>query len=389
MNTSVATPSASASNTHDTARTSSPGAALDMRDSATRRRTTAADDIRWRAIVERSTTSTDPFFYGVRTTMVYCRANCASRRPLRRNVEIFESSASARDAGYRACRRCRPDDDERPEWITLVCRTIEASLACPTLAELSDLVGFSPSHVQRTFRRTMGVSPYQYGAAVRAARLRTELTRGTPVTQAIFDAGFSSSGTAYVQSRAVLGMTPKRFHDGGRGEQISYTVMTSPYGEVLVAATTKGIVAVRIGDEVELVRQLRSEFANANLVRDDAVVTPTALEVLDRIVHHRAMDDLPLDIAATAFQAKVWAALRAIPSGSTRSYSEIAQQIGEPRSARAVAGACAQNPVALVIPCHRVVHADGSLSGYRWGVTVKARLIDDERRERAGGFGPA
>ena len=334
-----------------------------------------ADDVRWRAVVERSNEASTTFFYGVRTTMVYCRATCPSRRPLRRNVEFFDSGESAAAAGYRPCRRCRPDIvSERPPWVTLVCRTIEESLECPTLAELSALVGLSPSYLQRTFRRTMGVSPHQYGAAVRARRLRSELVQGTPVTQAIFDAGFTSSAAAYGQSRATLGMTPKRFRNGGRGERISFTVVTSPIGDVLVAATTNGLVAVRIGVGDELVRQLRAEFDEATLLRDDDVVTPQAHEVLDRMVHHRDMDDLPLDIAATAFQAKVWNALRAIPVGSTSSYSEIAAQIGAPKAARAVAGACAQNPV---------VHADGSLSGYRWGVSVKAQLLDDERRRSA------
>jgi len=225
----------------------------------------------------------------------------------------------------------------------------------------------------------MGVSPHQYGATVRARRLRDELAGGTPVTQAIYDSGFTSSSAAYGQSLATLGMTPKRYRDSGRGASISFTVVASQLGDVLVAATTNGLVAVRIGVGDDLERQLRTEFAHATIVRDDEVITPQAREVLDRIVHHRETLDLPLDIAATAFQAKVWNALRAIPIGETRSYSEIAAQIGAAKSARAVASACAQNPVAIVIPCHRVVHADGTMSGYRWGVSVKAQLLDEER----------
>jgi AraC family transcriptional regulator of adaptative response/methylated-DNA-[protein]-cysteine methyltransferase len=348
--------------------------------SSTKHVGTQRDGIRWQAVLDRSSGSTAKFFYGVRTTKVYCRPTCPSRQPLRRNVEFFESGEAAVAAGYRPCRRCRPDSEEGAPWVTLVCRTIEESQVCPTLAELAELIGLSPSHLQRTFRRTMGVSPHQYGAAVRTRRLRTELASGTSVTQAIYDSGFTSSGAAYGQSQAALGMTPKRFRERGRGERISYTIMSSPLGEVLVAATTIGLVAVRIGTGDELERELRTEFAQATLVRDDDVVTPQALAVLERIVHHRETTDLPLDIAATAFQAKVWNALRAIPIGSTRSYGEVAAQIGAPKSARAVASACAHNPVAVVIPCHRVVHADGTMSGYRWGVSVKAQLLDEERR---------
>ena len=348
--------------------------------SSAQRTVSAANDGRWRAIVERTCDEGDPFYYGVRTTMIYCRPTCGSRRPLRRNVEFFQSRASATAAGYRPCRRCRPDAEvETPAWITLVCRTIEESHERATLSQLSALVGLSPAHLQRTFRRSMGVSPHQYGATVRARRLRDELAGGTPVTQAIYDSGFTSSSAAYGQSLATLGMTPKRYRDSGRGASISFTVVASQLGDVLVAATTNGLVAVRIGVGDDLERQLRTEFAHATIVRDDEVITPQAREVLDRIVHHRETLDLPLDIAATAFQAKVWNALRAIPIGETRSYSEIAAQIGAAKSARAVASACAQNPVAIVIPCHRVVHADGTMSGYRWGVSVKAQLLDEER----------
>ena len=337
------------------------------------------DELRWQAVASRSTGG-DVFYYGVRTTKVYCRPGCPSRRPLRRNVEFFESSGSATAAGYRPCRRCRPDvDTAGAAWVAVVCRAIEDSQEMPTLEELSTLVGLSPSHLQRTFRRTMGVTPHQYGASVRARRLRSELAGATSVTRAIYDAGYSSHSAAYVQSHAALGMTPNRFRDGGRGARISFTVMATSLGDVLVAATTVGLVSVRIGTGDELERELRAEFARATIVRDDDVVAPPARAVLDRIVHHREALDLPLDIAATAFQAKVWNALRAIPVGETRSYSEIAAQIGMAQSARAVAGACARNPVAIVIPCHRVVHADGSLSGYRWGVSVKERLLEGER----------
>ena len=341
------------------------------------------DEGRWRTIVERSA-GDDVFYYGVRTTGVYCRPTCPSRRPLRRNVEFFETTGSASAAGYRPCRRCRPDDTTTvAAWITQVCRAIEDAQDCPTLEELSTLVGLSPSHLQRTFRRAMGVSPHQYGVAVRAQRLRDGLAGATSVTRAIYDAGYSSSSAAYGQSRAALGMTPKRFRDGGRGSRISFTVRATGLGDVLVAATTNGLVAVRIGEGRELERQLREEFAHATIVRDDEVVAPQARIVLERIVEHRETSDLPLDIAATAFQAKVWNALRAIPVGETRSYSEVAAQIGMAKSARAVASACARNPVAIVIPCHRVVHADGSISGYRWGVSVKERLLEEERLQAA------
>ena len=336
---------------------------------------------RWQQVLERTNVNDGSFVYAVRTTKIYCRPTCPSRRPLQRNVEFFASRDLAVAAGYRPCRRCRPDLDVPNEtWIDRVCRALEQSTKCPTLAELSVLVDLSPSYIQRTFTRVVGVSPRQYAAARRSTRWRTELNNGAPVTQSIYDAGFSSSSTAYGESRSTLGMTPKRFRDGGRGARVSFTVLTSQLGDVLVAATSAGLVAVRIGEGDALVDQLHAEFPNATLVRDDDVIAPQARRVLDGIIHHHETNDLPLDIAATAFQARVWSALRAIPVGVTRSYGEIATAIGAPKSARAVASACAQNPVAVVIPCHRVVHADGTMSGYRWGVAVKATLIAEERR---------
>ena len=335
---------------------------------------------RWQQVLERMNVVGSSFVYAVRTTKIYCRPTCPSRRPLQRNVEFFDARELAAAAGYRPCQRCRPDLDAPDEiWIARVCRALEQSKS-PTLAELSALVGLSPSHIQRTFTRLVGVSPRQYAAARRSTRWRTELTKGAPVTQSIYDAGFSSSSAAYGESRSTLGMTPKRFRDGGRGARVSFTVLPSQLGDVLVAATNAGLVAVRIGEGDALVHQLHAELPNATLLRDDDCIAPQARRVLDRIVHHHETDDLPLDIAATAFQARVWSALRAIPVGSTRSYGEIAAAIGAPKSARAVASACAQNPVAVVIPCHRVVHADGTMSGYRWGVAVKATLIAEELR---------
>ena len=336
---------------------------------------------RWQQVRDRTNVGHGSFVYAVRTTKIYCRPTCPSRRPLQRNVEFFDARELAAAGGYRPCRRCRPDLDVPDEtWITRVCQALEQASKSPTLAELSVLVNLSPSYIQRKFTRVVGVSPRQYAAARRSSRWRTELNHGAPVTQSIYDAGFSSSSAAYGESRSTLGMTPKRFRDGGRGVQVSYAVLASQLGDVLVAATSAGLVAVRIGEGDALVDQLHIEFPNATLIRDDDVIAPQARRVLDRIVHHHETDDLPLDIAATAFQARVWSALRAIPVGATRSYGEIAAAIGAPKSARAVASACAQNPVAVVIPCHRVVHADGTLSGYRWGVAVKATLIAEERR---------
>lgn len=339
-----------------------------------------AGEERWRAVEERSRRDDGTFVFAVRTTGIYCRPSCPARRPRRENVEFFSDSVSAREAGYRACRRCEPDAAASgvPSWVEKLCRRLEQDGRVPTLAELADLVGLSPSHVQRAFAREVGVSPYQYAKARRMEQLRRELRSAPGVASAVYESGFHSNSVAYVQAKSELGMTPRRWRDGGRGELIHFTVVTSAIGEVLVAATSVGLVAVRIGEEEQLITEMRSEFPLATLRRDDDLLALESRAVLARTLGARDSTPLPLDIAATAFQARVWSALQVIPLGETRSYAELATAIGEPAAARAVARACAANPVALVIPCHRVVRSDGALAGYRWGVSRKKALLDRE-----------
>lgn len=338
------------------------------------------EEERWRAVLERSRLNDGKFLFAVRTTRIFCRPSCPARRPLRENVVFFASAQDARDAGYRACRRCTPDSGERgtPQWILDLCRRLEQPGRIPPLLELAQIVGLSPSHVQRTFTREMGISPHKYGRARRLERLRGELRSGPDVTSAVFDAGFNSHSVAYGQAKPGLGMTPRRWRDGGRGEVIVYTIQPSDLGSVLVAATRIGLVAVRFGNEEKLVDELRAEFPLANLRRDDELLAAESRTVLAGTLGKRNLPQIPLDIAATAFQARVWSALRTIPLGETRSYSDVAMMIGQPRATRAVASACASNPVALVIPCHRVVRTDGSLAGYRWGTQIKEGLLEVE-----------
>lgn len=339
------------------------------------------EEERWRAVQERSHRHDGRFVFAVRTTGIYCRPTCPARRPLRENVEFFDDPLGARGAGYRACRRCAPDAgvNRVTEWVTKLCRRLEEPGNVPTLLELADFVGLSASHVQRTFTREMGVSPHQYGKARRMERLRTELRSGVDVASAVYEVGFQSNSVAYAQAKPGLGMTPRRWRDGGRGERIYYTVLASDLGQVLVAATNTGLVAVRIGDEAELVTEVRAEFPLADFRRDDQLLSQESHAVLSLTLGITNAPPVPLDIAATVFQARVWSALQVIPSGETRSYADVAKMIGEPTAARAVARACASNPVALVIPCHRVVRSDGALSGYRWGVDRKAALLGREK----------
>ena len=335
---------------------------------------------RWRAVLERSREHDGRFLFAVRTTGIYCRPSCPARRPRRENVEFFDDVRRAREAGYRACLRCTPDSrgEGTSQWVLTLCRRLEQPGKVPALRELAELVGLSPSHVQRFFTREVGVSPYQYAKARRLERLRDELRSGTDVTSAVFDAGFISHSVAYDQAKPALGMTPRRWRDGGRGEEIAYTIFASYLGEVLVAATTTGLVAVRFGEEAEMIDEVRAEFPLAEFRRDDDLLAPQSRAVLAGTLGTSNLAKLPLDIAATAFQARVWSALQVIPLGETRSYADVAKMIGEPRAIRAVATACARNPVALIIPCHRVVRSDGALAGYRWGLETKQALLEVE-----------
>ena len=338
------------------------------------------DHTQWHAVLERSRADDGAFIFAVRTTGIYCRPSCPARRPRRENVSFFATPEDARSAGYRACRRCLPDEISigLPQWVLTVCRRLEQPGDVPSLNEVAELVGLSPSHVQRTFTREVGVSPHQYGKARRLERLRTALRTSPGVTSAVFDAGFNSNSAAYLQAKPGLGMTPGRWRDSGRGEEIIYTLLPSALGAILVAATSAGLVAVRIGDESTMIKEIRNEFPLAQLRRDDDVLALESRAVLARALGDSNVVHVPLDIAATTFQARVWSALQVIPRGETRSYAEVARMIGDPTAIRAVARACASNPVALVIPCHRVVRSDGTLAGYRWGVQAKEALLDLE-----------
>ena len=271
---------------------------------------------------------------------------------------------------------------QAPTWVADACVLLSEPDGPRTVAELAAALGLSAAHVQRTFSRFVGISPRQFSAALRSERLRRELAAGDPVLDAIFSAGFASASVAYGEAPSTLGMTPGRFAAGGRGERVAYTVVETDLGDVLVAATERGLTAVRIGEGPMLLAELAATLDRAELVRDDELLAPEAAEILGLLSGAVAHSALPLDIQATAFQARVWATLRSIPVGETRTYREVAASIGSPRAVRAVASACAANPVALVIPCHRVIRGDGSLAGYRWGIERKETLLARERRSK-------
>jgi AraC family transcriptional regulator of adaptative response/methylated-DNA-[protein]-cysteine methyltransferase len=346
----------------------------------------AAADDRWQAILDRDRRRDGTFVFAVRTTGVYCRPSCAARRPRPENVRFFENGEEARRAGFRACRRCHPDHaaDPRPAWVRRVCRTIERSVADgerPTLERLSRVAGVGPHHLQRTFKALVGVSPRQYAETLRRDRFRRELRGGSPVADAAYEAGYGSSARAY--ETAGLGMTPATYRRGGEGASLRYAVADSTLGRLLVAATERGVSMVALGDDDRaLLRDLQAEFPAAELRRDDAGLLPWLTAVLARIEDPASRVDLPLDLRATAFQRRVWEALRAIPTGETRSYAAVARALGRPRAARAVARACATNPAAIVIPCHRVVGSDGRAGGYRWGRERKRVLLQREASAR-------
>jgi len=334
----------------------------------------------WQQLVTRDMSAR--FFYAVTTTGVFCRPSCKSRLPLRANVRFFSSVEEAQGAGFRACKRCTPGNDSG-NALEKVRAYIEAHVdRSVRLEQLGRIAGMSPFTVQRIFKRAMGVSPLQYQRALRAGSLRTALRQGNTVTDAIYEAGFGSSSRAY--EGAQLGMTPARFAKGGKGEKIGWACGPSPFGWVIVGATERGLCWLSLAaTRSEAEASLRAEFPEATLRRDASLsrLVDAALASV------RAGDDLPLsrsridalDLRGTVFQLRVWQALRQIPRGETRSYSELARELGDPKATRAVARACATNRVALVVPCHRVVGASGALTGYRWGVERKRQLLSAER----------
>lgn len=344
------------------------------------------DATRWAAVETRDASHDGEFVYGVTSTGVYCRPSCPSRRPSRANARFFDTPQAAEHGGFRACLRCRPRQDKAASATVAGVETARAYLdanadRAVSLAELAKLSGLSASHLQRSFKRIVGVSPKQYQAAHRVTRFKSRLRAGDTVSRATYEAGFGSSSRVYESADKTLGMTPAAFRRGGAGIQISYTIADAPIGRVLVATTERGVCAVDIGTtNAEVEKQLRSDFPNATIARDDDAHATWVRAVLDRVrsPHSTASNRIPLDLAGTAFQVKVWAALQSIPAGERRSYTDIAAAIGRPSATRAVARACATNKVAVVVPCHRVVRADGSLSGYKWGENRKRRLLADE-----------
>ena len=342
------------------------------------------EEERWRALVAREREAVESFIYAVKTTGVYCRPGCASRLPKRENTLFFDTVAEAAQAGYRACKRCKPDTESSQNrlstLITQACRQIDKSETAPTLASLAAQAGLSRWHFQRMFKATVGMTPKQYAKARQVERFRNSLKESESVTNAIYEAGFGSSSRAYENSRERLAMSPSQYRKGSTGVTIHYAITPCFLGLITVAATDKGICAIEFGDDpATLLTQLQDRFPKALLSEADKTFSELVQQVIAFIKAPSKGIELPLDIQGTAFQEKVWQALREVPPGSTVSYTDIAQRIGSPKAVRAVAQACASNKLAVIVPCHRVVRSDGALSGYRWGVERKRELLDREK----------
>lgn len=345
------------------------------------------DDPIWQAIARRDQAADGKFVYAVDSTGIFCRPSCPSRRPKRENVRAYALADLARKAGYRPCRRCLPEsqDSAADPILAKVKKTMavldrEADLP-PNLEDLGREVGASPYHLQRIFTRVVGISPRDYADALRLKRLKALLRNGDGVAGALYEAGYGSASRLYEKSDAKLGMTPATYRKGGAGAAIAYAVAPCPLGRLLVAATAKGVAALYLGaDDAALLHELEAEFPRAELSRDDGALDRHVASVLAYLAGRAPSVALPLDVQSTAFQRQVWKALQNIPAGETRSYKDIAAAIGKPKAARAVGRACASNPAALVIPCHRAVGSDGALHGYRWGLERKDSLLKTEAR---------
>ncbi len=349
------------------------------------------DDTRWARLVARDRSADGQFWYSVATTGVYCRPSCPSRAANPKNIRLHNSIAAAKAAGFRPCKRCNPDgasiESDNAVLVAKACRLIEESEAEPPLSALAASAGLSASYFHRLFKTIMGVTPKGYAAGRRAERVRGSLKTETSVTEAIYEAGFNSSGRFYEKAAAMLGMTPTRYRTGGAGEEIRFAVGETSLGPILVASSARGVAAILLGDSPDaLVRELQDRFPKAHLIGADQGYEALVAGVVGLVeMPARDRGDLPLDVRGTAFQQRVWQALQAIPVGETASYAEIARRIGAPRAVRAVAGACAANNLAVAIPCHRVVRNDGALSGYAWGVERKRALLDREAVRGASG----
>jgi AraC family transcriptional regulator, regulatory protein of adaptative response / methylated-DNA-[protein]-cysteine methyltransferase len=340
-------------------------------------------DPRWAAVLARDSGADGKFFYSVKTTGVYCRPSCAARAPRPENVGFHPTAADAERAGFRACKRCKPGEpslaERQASRVAELCRLIENAEQTLTLEELATHAGLSVHHLHRVFKAVTGLTPKAYAAAHRAERIRIELGRSDTVTDAIYGAGFNSNGRFYAESNHVLGMTPTNYRAGGANTEIRFAVGECSLGSILVATSARGVCAILMGDDPDrLTRDLQDRFPRASLIGGDAQFERLVAKVIGFVEAPRVGLDLPLDVRGTAFQQRVWRALRMIPPGATLSYSGVAERIGSPKSVRAVAQACAANPLAVAIPCHRVVRSDGGTSGYRWGAERKRTLLERE-----------
>ncbi|MFD2249569.1 AraC family transcriptional regulator of adaptative response/methylated-DNA-[protein]-cysteine methyltransferase [Pseudochelatococcus lubricantis] len=346
--------------------------------------TPTEQDPRWQAVVNRDASADGTFVYAVKTTGIYCRPSCPSRTAKPKNVSFYATSADAEAAGYRPCQRCNPNGPSLAEANAAVvahaCRLIEDAEELPKLDELAASVGMSRFYFHRQFKAITGLTPKAYGAAHRTKRMRAELDdTGTSVTSAIYGAGFNSNSRFYEKSNEVLGMTPTAYKNGGKDADIHFAIGECSLGAILVARSDKGVCAITLGDDPDaLARDLQDRFPKANLIGGDAEFEQLVAQVVGFVEAPQLGLDLPLDVRGTAFQQRVWQALREIPVGETASYADIARRIGEPKAVRAVAQACGANKIAVAIPCHRVVRNDGALSGYRWGVERKRALLEKE-----------
>jgi AraC family transcriptional regulator of adaptative response/methylated-DNA-[protein]-cysteine methyltransferase len=336
----------------------------------------------WQQVLARDARSDGNFVYGVRSTGIYCRPTCPSRRPRRENVSFFAKPEIAERAGFRACRRCQPKSEpQQATIVNAVCRFIDSHLdERVTLSAISKHLGFSPFHLQRQFKKALGISPQQYQSAQRLARFKSSLRNSDKVTDAIYKAGYGSSSRLYENVTDKLGMSPCSYQKTGKGAKINFTIFDTALGKMLLAATEHGVCNIQFGkNSADLKRSLTTEFASAEITRNDAALAGVSEKLISYIDGRQTALNFPLDIQATAFQSLVWNSLRRIPRGETRSYSEVAKRIGKPGAHRAVARACAVNPVAIAIPCHRVVHSSGKNDGYRWGTERKTELLKKER----------
>ncbi len=340
----------------------------------------------WKATVARDPRSDGVFFLGVRTTRIYCRPSCPARRPLRRNVEFFKTQREAEQHGFRACLRCKPNEISAATALVQKSAALlaQSSEESPRLGAIAKQLGTSTNRLRRAFVQVTGLSPRDLAEALRLKRFKKLLRQGTRITDALYETGYGSSSRVYERSNAQLGMTPATYQKGGKGMKLGYTMANAKLGKVLVAATERGVSAVYLGDsEAKLLAELRDEFPKAELAPARGGLEKFVKEIVSRTEGHPPRQELPLDLLATAFQRRVWQELQRIPLGKTRTYAQVARALGRPAASRAVARACATNPVSIVVPCHRVIRGDGNLAGYRWGIERKQQLLKTEQAEAA------